>query len=272
MVKTMEEVYDLRQGAADHPHRHDYYTILLVKQANGVHKIDFKDYPMKGPEVFFIAPGQMHQVIEEGRSVGYIITFSKDFLVQNGVNECFVIDINLFREYGDAPSLGLNASKYLELEGHVNNMLTCLSGPSRFRLEAVSAHLKLFLITCNDAMPAPDTSNTQQYQTSVELLRKFKLLVEQHYRNNHQVRFYAEQLSITSDYLNKVIKGSIGVSAKDYILDRLLVEAKRELIYSGASSKEIGYNLGFSDPAYFSSFFKKQTGQSITDYRNENRK
>ncbi|MEM7549892.1 MAG: helix-turn-helix domain-containing protein [Bacteroidota bacterium] len=271
-IKDMGVLYDQRKTSIHDPHRHDYYTILMVSEAKGTHKIDFNTYQLGSSQVYFVSPGQVHQVAEENRPKGSVITFSKDFLIQNGINECFIIDLNLFRGYGDSPPVQFNKEQFSLLEEHVKNMYDCFQGNSSFKLEAVSAHLKLFLIVCNDALPQPDYTNAQAYQTSIDLIRKFKLLVENHFKSNHRVGFYADQMNISSDYLNKVVKNSIGISAKDYILDRLLIAAKRELIYSSISSKEIGYNLGFSDPAYFSNFFKKLTGQSVTDYRNENRK
>ncbi len=272
MVKTMEEVYDDHKGQPDEAHRHDYYVILLIKKGKGLHRIDFKQYSIEGSEVFFVSPGQIHQLIEETRPSGYIITFSKDFILQNGINECFISDINLFRDYESCPSIKVDGETWTKLEQSVDNMLSCLKTDSKFKLEAVSAHLKLFLITCNDANPLTEEMHAQSYQSSTELLRKFKLLVESHFKTEHQVSSYSSKLAITPDYLNKVIKSVIGITAKDYISSRLMTEAKRELIYSSRSSKEIAYDLGFSDPAYFSNFFKKMTGQSLTDYRSEYKK
>ena len=64
-ISKMEDIYDSRQGATDEPHRHDYYTVLIVKKANGIHKIDFESYELMDSQVYFVSPGQVHQVIEK---------------------------------------------------------------------------------------------------------------------------------------------------------------------------------------------------------------
>ena len=269
-VKTMQDVYEKSAGKTDEPHRHDYYTILLVSHARGKHKIDFNTYDLAPLQVYFITPGQVHQVIEEEKSFGWIITFSNDFLIHNGINECFISDINLFRSVGDAHPLEINKNLYQKLEQYCLSMQACLGIQGKFSYEAVSAYLKLFLIECNNVCILPDNEN-QIVDASSELLRKFKLLVAKNYKTNHKVGAYADQLNITADYLNKVVKQTIGITAKEYIQDTLLLEIKRMLIHTELSSKEIGYELGFNDPSYFSNFFKKRTGHSLSTFKKINR-
>ena len=83
----------------------------------------------------------------------------------------------------------------------------------------------------------------------------------------HQVKDYAELLCVTPNYLNEVIKLSINSSAKDFIQDRIILEAKRMAIFTGKSGKEIGFELGFEDPSHFSKFFKTNAGLSLQDFK-----
>ena len=265
-IKTMEEVYQKNEGKIDKPHRHEYYTILIVKRAKGVHKIDFKDYHLAPLQVFFLSPGQVHQLIEHEQSYGWIITFAGDFLVEYGVKECFFSDINLFRAVGDTEPLAISRDLYDTLEGFCKHMQFCFDQKSKFSYEAASAYLKLLLIECNDVCVLP-SGQEQANNAGFELLRKFKLLVKGNFRKNHKVGDYASQLHITADYLNKVVKQTIGITAKEYIIETLLLEIKRLLFYTNMASKEIAYELGFTDPAYFSSFFKKQTGKSLSNFK-----
>ena len=59
----MEDIYVKRSGQTDEPHRHNYFTVLIIKQAKGLHKIDFNSYELAQQQIFFVAPGQVHQVI-----------------------------------------------------------------------------------------------------------------------------------------------------------------------------------------------------------------
>lgn len=100
------------------------------------------------------------------------------------------------------------------------------------------------------------------------LLRQFNLLVEAHYRKEHSVSFYAAQLHKSPKTLSNLFAAYNQKSPSQVIQERVLVEAKRLLAYTTRSVKEIAYELGFEDAAYFSNFFKKHTLYSPLDFRN----
>lgn len=74
---------------------------------------------------------------------------------------------------------------------------------------------------------------------------------------------YAAKLAVTPDYLNKTLKNLTGVSAKEHIQNKLIIEAKRGLIFTSFSVKELAYSLSFEESAHFNNFFRKMTGLSI---------
>ena len=91
--------------------------------------------------------------------------------------------------------------------------------------------------------------------------------METHYKTWHATSQYANELNITPDHLNRSIKSLIGKTAKEYIQARITIAAKRMLYFSDLSTKEIAYDLGFSEPANFSNFFKKCTGISPSEFK-----
>jgi AraC family transcriptional regulator, transcriptional activator of pobA len=100
-----------------------------------------------------------------------------------------------------------------------------------------------------------------------DLVRKYNLLVERHYRQQHQVAFYADLLNKSPKTLSNIFKIYSNKSPVQVIHERLGQEAKRLLFYTDQSVKEIAYHLGFVDATHFSHFFKKITGQSPSDLR-----
>ena len=87
--------------------------------------------------------------------------------------------------------------------------------------------LKLFLIECNGLCTLIPDSNLQNFEVTKTIVTNFKNLVEKHFKKWHQVKFYAEALSVTPNYLNEVIISSVNIPAKEFIQNRLILEAKR---------------------------------------------
>lgn len=266
-IKRMEDIHDNPHQAQEEAHRHDYYTVLLIEEAKGIHRIDFDDFDMHKHQVFFVAPGQVHHVNEKEKSFGFVMLFSQEFLVNNHINENFIKDINLFRDYGYSPPLELSEELFNDLKNIAIQIEVLSKQDFDMKYDAIGAYLKLFLIKCHNKCDLNEKDHPQNQQAGFTILREFKNLVESNYRLEHKVTFYSEKLFVSSDHLNKTVKTLTGVSAKVYIQNRIVMEAKRLLINTSLSSKEIGYELGFKDPAHFSAFFKNCTNESVSEFR-----
>jgi AraC family transcriptional activator of pobA len=262
----MEDIYEQAQGKTDVPHRHDYYTVLLVERAHGSHVIDYESYPFQGPEVFFVSPGQVHQVALAEKPKGCAFTFSRDFLVENNIPESFISNINLFKAFGNSPPLKLDEDTFVRLVRIVTEMESCLPLELNYRNRALGALLQLFLIYCNNSAEL-DTGQLDEENPGVCILRDFKKLVDIRYADWHKVSNYASEIHITRKHLSQTVKNLTGKSAKEIIQDRLLLEAKRLLVHTDMSVKEIAYETGFEEPLHFSAFFKKKSGTSPSSFR-----
>ena len=267
-ISRMEEIYERRGGVKDDPHRHDFYTVLLVVKGKGEHIIDFNSYPIEDMQVHFIGPGQVHQVIEHEASTGYSMVFSTRFLLENHIPVDFIEDLNLFNNYGYAPPMSLEDSQLGQLRQICEEMLSWYKNPRKHWSHAIGSLLKLFLIECNNHCSLPSTGESPK-EGSQRILKDFRRLVNENYREMHSTSAYADRLHITPDHLNRVIKTQIGKTAKEYIQARIMIAARRMLYFTQLSNKEIAYALGFSEPAHFSSFFKKCSGTSPSAFRKE---
>lgn len=109
---------------------------------------------------------------------------------------------------------------------------------------------------------------TAVYESKVDLLRQFNLLVETHFKENHSVSFYAEKLfkspKTLSNNFSKFEKSPIQI-----IHDRIVLETKRQLSYTNKTTKEIAFDVGFEDASHLSRMFKKITGLSPTTYKKQ---
>ncbi|HEY8607642.1 MAG TPA: helix-turn-helix domain-containing protein [Noviherbaspirillum sp.] len=98
---------------------------------------------------------------------------------------------------------------------------------------------------------------------------RFCELVDAWYGQHHPVSRYARELGISAAHLNLLCRRAAGRSALDLIHDRLLLEAKRRLVYTSMNIAEVSYAIGFSDPGYFTRFFKRRVGQGPKDFRRQ---
>ena len=265
-IARTEDIWDERNGKPDEPHRHNFYTILLLKQADGDHYIDFNRYKMNREQVFFVSPGQVHQIIEKQQSFGYVFMFSDEFLVRNNIPVKFIEDLNLFNDYGNTPPLSLDNKDSEKLSVYCEQMIELYQSQTKFIDQALGSLLQLFLIYCNNLCTLT-SENPQVKEAGNTILKNFKQLVNEKYKQWHNTSEYAEELHVTPDHLNRVIKSLSGKTAKDYIQSRIIVAAKQLLYFSNGSFKEIAYELGFSEPGNFSAFFKKCTHMSPSQFR-----
>ena len=267
VIKTMEEIDELMGGIADNPHRHNYYTVIWPLTATGKHVIDFKEYPILPHHLFFVSPEQVHQIITDPNPTGFVILFTSEFLEKNSIRNDFITNLRLFQKSDETPPFPLTTQMVSTLEPFAIRMLSAFKSRKELYFETIGAYLKLFLIECNgNCTLIPDT-NTQNIEVGKTIVKNFKAIVEREFKNWHQVKDYAESLSVTPNYLNEVIKSAINISAKDFIQERLILEAKRMAIFTGKSGKEIGFELGFEDPSHFSKFFKTNTRLSLQDFK-----
>ncbi|MEN8928570.1 MAG: AraC family ligand binding domain-containing protein [Flavobacteriales bacterium] len=141
-ISKMEDIYSKRNGKVDEPHRHNFYTVLFVNKAKGEHKIDFNSYELSSQQIFFVAPGQVHQVIEKEKSVGYAMTFSNQFLIQNSIELSFVESLNLFQNYGQNPPLKPNKKQFEAIEEFCHQIYERFHSEASMKLLSIGAFLK----------------------------------------------------------------------------------------------------------------------------------
>jgi len=262
-ISKIETIFEERKGVPDLPHRHDYYTVILTKKANGKHFIDFQEYDFLGNQLYFIAPDQVHQIIENEQSFGYVIVFSIEFLAQNNIPIDFIENLRLFNIFEKNPPLNLNENEVEKLERYFEEIFQLVHfSKMEYKEEAIGSLLKLILITCNNTCSLPKRDKNEKNS----LLSNFKNLINKQFKSWHTTTEYANELNISSDHLNRIVKAQTGKTAKEHIQSRIIVEAKRLLYFTEMSTKEIAFELGFSEPANFSAFFKSNVGISPSGF------
>ncbi|MES2187482.1 MAG: helix-turn-helix domain-containing protein [Pseudomonadota bacterium] len=247
------------------PHRHDYYHLLWMTEAAGTHMLDFESFEVRNHTVFFVSPGQLHAWASTVRPQGYVVNFSTAFFVQMFPRAEDIAQFPFFHIAGDTPVLYLEPQAHDDLLPLVQDMERELRGRGPGRLDIVRSYLLILLTRLRRCYPEPaaDEVSPQSYS----LTKRFKLLIEQHYRDFGPLRDYAGRLHVTERQLNEAVKRTLGKTAGQLVQERLLLEAKRLFSNTDLGVAEIAYQLNFEDLAYFCRFFKKHTGLTPGDFK-----
>ncbi len=261
LIKNADEMREI----ANLPHRHNYYTILWSFNADGKHLIDGKTYTFEPHRIFFLSPAQVHQIVPPNPK-GLLILFTQDFLLNNTVRLQFMDKLELFSRLGHEP-LSVPAASVKKLMVYANEMMDAFRSTDKYKMETIESYLKLFLVECDRQYSrAAAAEHVQNAAELTPLVKRFMEMVEAHFTEWHQVQDYAAALHVTAKYLSEITKGTLKQSPKEFIQDRIIMEAKRMLLFTSRSVKETGFELGFDDPARFSRFFKDCTGRSVLDF------
>lgn len=250
------------------PHKHSFYEILWIAEGSSKHKIDQYAFDLPGDSLFFIAPGQVHELDHLEAVKGYSIMFTEAFLALSRAKPETFLHLAFLENSHQQPSLLLSPGESIEMKPLLE-LLHRESGKEDRSPELIRHLLMAFLLSIqrifDDTNPAEEVGNL-----NVEVFKKFKKLIEVHYKQESRLPFFAEKLFITPHHLNEITKKVTGKTAGELIRERILIEAKRMLIHGHWPVGQIAADLGFKDFSYFSRQFKKQEGISPVDFRKNN--
>lgn len=243
----------------DKPHQHDFFIIILFDKANGLHNIDFCDYPIENRQVHVLFPGQVHRWDIKLKTKGYQLMVHHNFLKHFAPYFRFS-----FTNYINHPVIPLSDRNFRLLKYEFAAIKDELNTGSSLP-ELISA--RAGVIAAIVSKEAENVFTDYKVYQSQPRLAKFNMLIDQYFKEEKFVAFYASQLNISANYLNILCKKNLKISATQLIQQRVLLEAKRLLQSTDLSIKEIAFQLGFVDHAYFSNFFKSHTGATPTEFR-----
>lgn len=270
---STEFVFDLVKldGRTDIPrpflHRHAYYHLLCLKQATGTHNLDFEYYDIRDNTIFFISPGQIHEWYSTTLTTGYVVNFSVEFFLRMFPRPGEIEEFPFFQAMSEVPVLYLSNQ-------HMNEVLTLMAlmeseaqENKLWHYDIIRSYLLIMFTKLRRLHQSRPQEGTVIKQHS--LVKRFKSLVNQHYLDDKSVQSFASALNVTDKRLNEALRHATGKTATQLIHERIILEAKRQLMQSDLSIAQIAYNLKFEDPGYFSRFFKKNVNLTPVQFKNK---
>lgn len=254
------------------PHRHDYQAIIWTISGQGRHIIDNQEIVTPTHSLCLIARGQVHQFVEMSADfVGFRVLFADDFLANNVLNTMWNYKTTLFNNVSNNDPLGVAPEGAVEFESIFSQILKEYENQEHFDRENILRYLLLYLLTKIEGVrrelfsDQPDKVTLSDY----EIYQAFISRLEELFQSEHNVNFYADQVELSARQLSDISKKIVGKTAKQIIVDRVILEAKRYLQFTSLSVQEISYALGYESPFYFSQAFKNATKLSPSAFKKQ---
>ncbi|MGC4017181.1 MAG: helix-turn-helix domain-containing protein [Luteolibacter sp.] len=261
MMESMRK--DPQRG---YPHLHGFYQVtLLTGQGRPMH--DFRETAFSGPILFFVSPGQVHTASPDPQEEGWVVSFSREFFTAQGGDAGLLAELPFYYASSLPPWLPLLPEEETVARGIFQDLQREYDAAQPGAAEILQALLRILFVRASRwyGRAHPIGRGTR----ASRLVREFHLLVEQHFHEWQTLDSYAQQLGVTVNHLNDVVREETGSAAGEQIRQRRLLDAKRLLLHSDLSISEIGYRLGFDDPSYFSRFFRRYEGGTPAGFREE---
>lgn len=230
--------------------------------------VDFGVYTTRQASLFFVAPNQFLKIENHGSEPGYLIFYNRDFYCIQIHDKEVACDGLLFNNISNMPVVSVPKEENAYMSGLFVEI------EEEFRLndisleEMIRTYLKQLLIRATRLWKKQHLEKSVTEQNSdLDFFRKFTLLVDAHYKEKHTVADYADVLAMAPKTVTHKFKRLKLPQPNEIIKNRIILEAKRLLVHTSMTAKEIAHGLGYEDPAYFSRQFMVKTGQSPSAFR-----
>jgi AraC family transcriptional activator of pobA len=247
------------------PHTHrDLHQLLVILQGGGEMRAESASHDFTAPALLIVPAGVVHAFVFEKDTRGYVVTVAEPALADVARRE------PAFRSLfeGALPvDLTHSAMEAHELEEAVVRLQREFQWVAPAHATATEARLVTLLVCAVRATHQVAGTARGTRGPRAALVARFRQSVEVNLRSGWEVNRYAKALGVTPARLRGACLEVTGHPPTHIVHDRLVLEARRSLLYTNMTIAETAYDLGFSDPAYFSRFFSERVGMSPAEFR-----
>lgn len=241
------------------PHRHSYHEIIWVRQGSAEHLLDGDIIEHPAQTLLVIPQGRVHRLFPAPDCLGCTIRFKEEFLP----NESHL----LFSPFAGHTALHLNTEQSSGIESYFSLISSECKSADPYHLQALRHLLAAFIVKLEELRLLHSDIVPHDFTRTLGIWNSLNLLIEKKFKSEHTVSFYATQLGLSPRKIGDVVKLYTGKCLSDVIDERLIAEAKRLLLYSNFTIKEIAFELGFEEHSYFTKVFKKLTGKTPSAFK-----
>jgi len=245
----------------------NFYTVGCLNKCRGSIEINTRYTPFLNQSVIFMPPHQHIDLTKIRFEDGIFLFFEGEFLDQFFNDSFFIFKFDFFHSIDKPSYVNLSSEQFNSVFGlfkDIHSDIKQFRSDSEHYIRSLLYHLLIKL----NRFYADQHQAHGSVNKNLNFLR-FRQMLEQHIKHRHSVQEYADALNISRTHLNKLSKLYLGNTSKEVIRARLLLEAKKEILYSQKDISEIAHDLNFSDPPNFFRFFRQLTGRSPQKYRKD---
>lgn len=248
------------------PHTHKgMFQLLVLRTGRTKVWLDESVSEVEAPCAVVIPSGVVHGFDFEPDTAGQVVTVA-DALVaathDRGMREQF----KALQMKPTVIDFARDPEQFARIEATLLHMDKEFQWPQPGRAAMLEWLFRILLLTIRRQLDRQEVQ-VENRGGRLDAFNRFRQLVEDHYQEHWGIAQYADALAMTRATLNRLCRGLAGKGALELIQDRLVLAARRHLIYTDASVEAVAYGLGFQDPAYFSRFFKRRTGMAPGQFR-----
>lgn len=240
-------------NSIEQAHRHDYFQFMFLESVSGTHNIDFENYRAINKSLHFVGKSRVHKVDFDKDVRGGVLLFPEAIFGNSESDLKLLASFSYFKN-GAYPILDLSLPDFQVAKDLIEKIKDSLKSDA-FDL---TKYLLFALLVQVRSIYNKSVGNETLKAVAKELIH-FNKLLKEHCQEWNNVEDYTKEIGTTATRLNNLCKEQFGKTALQVLHDRKLLEAKRMLVYTDKQVKEIAYDCGFDDVAYFNRFFKKHT-------------
>ncbi len=248
------------------PRQPDLYTFIRTNDFKAEIVVDSIPYSIEPNSILALTTVQYFQFIEGEDLVVY--QFNREFYCIKDHDQEVSCAGLLFFGNVHIPVIDLSVDQQRKFKTLHEVFIDEFETKDTIQAEMLRMLMARFIIISTRLLKAKEGFVEATKNTKVDLLRAFNLLVEEHFKKEHSVSFYADKLYKSPKTLSNTF-AKLNTSPLHVIHERVVLEAKRLLIYTDKTAKEIAYEVGFEDSSHLSRLFKKHTQLSPSDFKKQ---
>lgn len=254
-------------GGTDAPRRSNCFTIIWVRRGTGTFWADLAQHCFEANTLLFLSPYQLFRLAADSDLSGVAIQFHANFFCIETHHEEVGCSGVLFNDPYGVPMVRLDASSEKRVADLVEAMRCELEEVGLAHSEVLLSYLKIMLVSATRLKLGQQDGEWSPSEKLPAALAELRALIESHYREVHKPSAYAALLHLAPKTLAKLVKAHLHKTLTELIRERLVRQAKWELLHTTKPVKQVAHELGFDDVFYFSRLFKRATGCSPTFFR-----